>query len=187
MAYVSYLHMEKKYRQLIEVVPLSNVIENEDTSIPLQSRISQLVPADSQNTIDVPDDTTTLFGDEVEISPSMSTAQRGITDDSISRKSEQYLRNETNIPTEGQDMPASDTVRDLNLNDELSSTVTTRALIHGPQQHRQNPARPMVSDIQTPDEQEQLLGSPLNDSGEQDEPPSLPEKNSWNKSITTTH
>ena len=176
MAYVSYLHMEKEYRQFIQPSSGNNVIENQDRSLPLQRRIFQPVPEDSQNSIDTEADSTTQFGNDDEISSSTSKTRRAMTDDTLSLKVQTYLRKQTNIQTEGQEMPTSDTVRDSNPNNEQSSTVTVRAVIHGPPQHRQNQARSMVNDVPIPDEQKQLLQSTLSDSEEEDEPPPLPEK-----------
>ena len=174
MAYVSYLHMEKKYRQSIQPSPPNTVNENQDRSIPLQNRILQTVQEDSQNPIDANSDSVSQLGEADENYPSTFKTGSAISDDTTSRKSDKYLRHETIIPTEVENVPASETVNDSIPNNKQASTVTVRALIHGPQQHRQNQASSTVFDVHNPDEQEQLIRPTLTDTEEEHTPPPPP-------------
>ena len=175
MAYVSYLHMEKKYRPLIQPSPLNDAIESQNGSISLPSLILQPVQEVLQNPIDATADTKTLLGDEDY--PPTPKARPDMSDDTISQKSDKYMRNDPIILTEAPQIPASETVHDSNPDNEQPSTRTVRALIHRSQQHHQSQARQTVADAHTRDEQEQLLPSTLSDSEDQESPPALPRKN----------
>lgn len=142
MAYVSYLHMERKYRPLIQPAPTNDAIESQNGSMSLPSPILQPTQEVLQNSIEDTADTTTLAGDEDENSPPTPKARPAMSDNTISHKSEKYLRNDTSIPTKAPQIPVSATVHDLNSDDE----------------------------------QEQLLPSTLPDSEEQESPPALPKK-----------